>query len=301
MKARNEKRGAEIQRLSYRPAEPYQLDLEIFRVSELRERVGMEPLRSTHRYAFHMLLCVTRGESTHMVDFRPVHCKPGSLLLVHAEQAHNFGFQEDWDGWMVLFRPEFIESSPAVPDLRIAVGLERLDEHLSLDDDERRVVTEATARMREDTKLDAPPADVHALLRYQLYALLLRLGILHGEREDRSGAGPRTLRRFKEFRQLVEANFAGWHQVADYAGELGCSEKSLTRATMEVAGMNAKAFIASRITLEAKRLLAHTALSVTSIGESLGFDEATNFVKFFKRGAGCTPAEFRRRQAATSR
>ena len=64
--------------------------------------------------------------------------------------------------------------------------------------------------------------------------------------------------------------------------------------------MNAKAFIASRISLEAKRLLVHTDLSVTLIAESLGFEEATNFIKFFKREAGCTPAEFRREQDAVS-
>jgi AraC-like DNA-binding protein len=31
----------------------------------------------------------------------------------------------------------------------------------------------------------------------------------------------------------------------------------------------------------------------------LGFGEATNFSKFFKREAGCTPAEFRQRQRAS--
>jgi AraC-like DNA-binding protein len=65
---------------------------------------------------------------------------------------------------------------------------------------------------------------------------------------------------------------------------------------MEAAGTNAKAFIASRISLEAKRLLVHTDVSVTLIAESLGFSEATNFIKFFKRETGCTPAEFRQQQ-----
>jgi AraC-like DNA-binding protein len=95
----------------------------------------------------------------------------------------------------------------------------------------------------------------------------------------------------------VEKTFWKWHRVADYANPLGCSEKSLARAAMEVAGVNAKAFITSRINLEAKRLLGHTALSIALIGERLGFEDPTNFVKFFKREVGCTPGEFRRRQA----
>ena len=62
--------------------------------------------------------------------------------------------------------------------------------------------------------------------------------------------------------------------------------------------MSAKAFIAARINLEAKRLLVHTDWPVALIAERLGFDEATNFSKFFKRESGATPAQFRRRQAA---
>lgn len=62
--------------------------------------------------------------------------------------------------------------------------------------------------------------------------------------------------------------------------------------------MTAKAIIAARINLEAKRLLVHTSLPVGTIAEQLGFDEPTNFGKFFKREAGCTPAAFRRAQGA---
>jgi AraC-like DNA-binding protein len=294
-----QKRRAEIQRLDYRPSGTYRLDLEIFSVSDLRRRVGKEQLRSTHRYAFHVLVCITQGTCTHLVDFKPIRCEPGSLLALRPGQAHNFGLEEGWDGWMILFRPELLLPSPAVaPDLNLVVGLERLPEHLPLHDNELRSVTDAIAQMREDAGIDAPPKDVHALLRYQLSALLLRLSIFHDRQEARVGASARVLQRFKNFQQLVEKNFAKWHQVAEYAEQLGCTAKSLTRATREAAGMNAKAFITSRINLEAKRLLAHTDVSVTLIAESLGFEEVTNFIKFFKRDTGCTPAEFRRRQAA---
>lgn len=141
---------------------------------------------------------------------------------------------------------------------------------------------------------------MHALLRYQLYALLSRLSIFHDRQEARVETSSRVLQRFKRFQQLVEKHFAKWRRVAEYAEQLGCTEKSLTRATMVAAGMSAKAFISSRINLEAKRLLVHTDSSVTLIAESLGFEEATNFIKFFKRETGCTPAEFRRGQVTAN-
>ncbi len=300
MLAREKERTTEIEQRGYRPPASYQLDLEIFSMSDLRQRVGEEHLRRLHRIEFHMLICVTRGECTHMIDFKPIHCKPGSLLVLHPSQAEQFDLEQDWDAWIVLFRPEFLlppQVTAPVSDLKLAGGLEDLTEHLCLQEHEHRIVTDTMVQMREDSRIEAPSAEVHALLRHQLYALMLRLSIGHGQHEAQRNATSLGLQRFKRLQQLVEKNFAKLHQVAEYADLLGCSEKSLTRATMEVAGINAKRIIASRISLEAKRLLAYTTLPIAQIGDRLGFDDPTNFVKFFKREAGCTPGEFRRRQS----
>ena len=81
--------------------------------------------------------------------------------------------------------------------------------------------------------------------------------------------------------------------MAPYAARLGCSEKSLTRAALQVTDRSAKTVITERLVLEAKRLLAHTLLPVATIGDQLGFAEATNFVKFFRRETGLTPGAFR--------
>jgi AraC-like DNA-binding protein len=60
-----------------------------------------------------------------------------------------------------------------------------------------------------------------------------------------------------------------------------------------VTGRSAKQYVDARVTLEAKRLLAHTTLPVAVVGRRLGFAEATNFGKFFRREAGVTPGSFR--------
>jgi AraC-like DNA-binding protein len=294
------KKPAEIKQLKYRASGPYPLDLEIFSVSDLRQRVAEGFLRSTHRYRFHMLLCVTRGACTHMIDFKVISCKPGSLLAFQPGQAHRFGIEQEWDGWVVLFQPEFLLSSQAtepVTGLRLTAGLEKMPEHLCLKGHERRVVIATIVQMRKDCQIEAPAEHVHALLRHQLYALLLRLTVLHDRQQAQEDTSSVCLQRFRNFQRLVENRYWKWHRVAEYADSLGCSEKSLTRAAVEVAGVKAKAFITSRINLEAKRLLAHSALSIALIGERLGFQDTTNFVKFFKRGVTCTPGEFRRRLA----
>ena len=52
--------------------------------------------------------------------------------------------------------------------------------------------------------------------------------------------------------------------MADYACQLGYTEKSLTRAEMSVMGVTTKTFMAVRIVLEARYLLVRTCASQTS-------------------------------------
>lgn len=270
------------------------LDIEIFRVSDLPQRTGPAAIRAPHRYDFHMLVCVAQGEVTQWVDFLPVVCAPGSLLVLRPGQVHRLGDSQDWEGWMVLFRSEFLPSeAQTATDLLPALGLDRLPEHMVQASPDFEATQEAIARMRQDSTRTAPPKDIHALLRYQLCALLLRLCILHDQKSGAEAAGSQGLQRFVRFRRLVEQNYASWHQVATYADALGCTEKTLTRAAHQASGQSAKGVIAARITLEAKRLLAHTDRPIYLIAEGLGFAEATNFAKFFKRETGATPAGFR--------
>jgi AraC-like DNA-binding protein len=292
--------NAPIERLRYLPRAIYPLDLEAFTMSELRQRGG-DAVLTTHQYEFHKLVLVTQGTCTQVVDFEPIDCAPGSLLALRPGQAHNFGRDQAWDGWNVLFRPEFVlPVSNATRSLKLAFDLERLPDHLALRGKERQAVTRAIEQMHADAQLEAPLDDVNALLRHQLYALLTRLCILEGRRQGQASVMSSALQRFQRFQQLVEERFAQWHQVADYADRLGYTEKSLTRALTESTGNTAKAFITARIVLEAKRLLVHTDLPVANIAERLGFDEPTNFGKFFKREAGDAPAAFRRQQRSAS-
>ena len=57
---------------------------------------------------------------------------------------------------------------------------------------------------------------------------------------------------------------------------------------------SAKELIDERVVLEAKRMLVHTSNSIKEIGFDLGFDEPTNFIKYFRKHEEKTPIEFRK-------
>ncbi len=81
-----------------------------------------------------------------------------------------------------------------------------------------------------------------------------------------------------------------------YASALGMSDKTLSRVCLAASGVPAKTVIKQRLVLEAKRLLAHTSMAVQAIGRELGFEEAINFVKFFRKETEMPPLVFRASQ-----
>jgi AraC-like DNA-binding protein len=185
-----------------------------------------------------------------------------------------------------------VESEP----MPLAEGW-RTHRHLSAP--ARRAVTEAFERMADDAGRPASSA-LNMLLRSQVQSLLIRLRLDGAPSAADERIEPVVLQRYRRYRAAVERHFARWHSVAPYAARLGCSERSLTRAAHLVTDRSAKAVLTERLVLEAKRLLAHTSLPVATIGDQLGFGEATNFVKFFRREAGLTPGAFRAKQQPAS-
>lgn len=289
-----------VEKLDYQPAGTYSLDIEIFSVSSLRKRFSQEQMLLPHQYDFGMLLFVTEGECTQWIDFEPVNCKIGALLTLSPGQAHRFGGEENWDGWIMLFRPEFISTPtltrPQTFNFSVKALTQEIPNYLLLSEHEQRIVASAIDQMKEDSKFNVAGSEVNALLHHQFFALLMRLSLLYGRNTKDSGKASNQIQRFRAFKNLVEEKYAHWHQVTQYAEQLGCSEKSVNRAAFQMTGETAKNIITTRINLEAKRLLVSSNLSVALIAEQLGFDEPTNFVKFFKRQVNCTPGDFRKEQ-----
>ncbi|MBE8971302.1 AraC family transcriptional regulator [Nostocales cyanobacterium LEGE 12452] len=101
------------------------------------------------------------------------------------------------------------------------------------------------------------------------------------------------------FTELLEKQFVHQKAVNVYAAQMGITERRLQQATAAAVGKTPKQMVEERIILEAKRLLAHSNQSVKEIGFGLGFDEPTNFIRFFRRAHGQTPAIFKQHYVKT--
>jgi AraC-like DNA-binding protein len=127
---------------------------------------------------------------------------------------------------------------------------------------------------------------------------ILRNLLLHSERERRK----RDFIALKKdanldfamlLRDLLDVHFISQKNVGFYCGQMDVTPKRLNQATSKIFGKTPKEIIDDRVLLESKRLLAHTHKSIKELTYFPGFEEPTNFIKYFKKHISKTPLEFR--------
>ena len=97
------------------------------------------------------------------------------------------------------------------------------------------------------------------------------------------------------FKEKLEQNFRKERSVNKYASELSMSDKQLHKACTSVLDKTPKQIIDERVILEAKRLLVHSKQAIKEVAYELGYDEPTNFIKYFRKHTSSSPSEFRDR------
>ncbi|OKI61823.1 AraC family transcriptional regulator [Micromonospora sp. CB01531] len=229
-----------------------------------------------------LLILVTSGHGTAELDFRARPCRPGTLLYVRPGQVLRC-LGPHLDATVVCWGAGSLRGldvdPDAVPAYRQLAG-----------EDEDAVISEVT-QLAVDAERHAGVPAAAVLLRHQLAVLLLRLSLLPGGVERQTTRAETAT--FHRLCREVERGYRHTRRVEDYAAQLGCSVRTLTRACLAVTGRSAKQVIDERVALQASRLLAATDEPIARIGRRLGFPEPTNFGRFFTREIGVSPGAFR--------
>ncbi len=225
-----------------------------------------------------------------MVDFAEHRASPGTWVWVRPGQIQQFRELDAGEGWVILFEPGALDAATAAQ-----VGLDNPFSPVEWTLSPTGADAAAqTIRLLAASASQSSPAGpgTEQILRHLLAALVLGLRF----QADPVGTpvAPHS-ETFLQFRAAVEQSFSKTRHVADYANDLGYTPRTLTRAALASAGVGAKAFIDRRVILEAQRLLAHSDEPVTQIARQLGFEDLSNFNKYFAERTGTTPAAFRRR------
>ncbi|MEU9366316.1 AraC family transcriptional regulator [Streptomyces avermitilis] len=248
------------------------------------------PLDRVHRIDFHVVMVFHEGPVRHMIDFAEYKAAAGDVLWIRPGQVHRFSRTDEYRGTVLTMQPGFLPRATVE-----ATGLYRYDlpPLLHPDPDRLAALEHSLAQLeREYVDTTTLPLSLHtSVLRHTLTAFLFRLA--HLAVSSAQAGREQTDTTFTRFRDAVEKGFATNHSVSAYADTLGYSRRTLVRAVRAATGQTPKGFIDKRVTLEAKRLLAHTDLPIGRVGAAVGFPDSANFSKFFHQHTDTTPAAFR--------
>ena len=104
---------------------------------------------------------------------------------------------------------------------------------------------------------------------------------------------PHTDSRVLQACKYIEDNVAADLSVSDIAAACSLSGSRLAHLFAESLGQSVKSFHNALRIQNAKRLLATTNLSISQVGDRVGYEDAAQFSKFFRRQMKCSPRAFR--------
>lgn len=247
-----------------------------------------------HRTNFYHIFLFDQCTPQHIVDFKPINIRPFSLLFINKDNVHLFDKTSAYHGRVLIFTDDFF----CITDddrkfLRSTIVFNDMVDVTVLPTKKTDRTFSSFFDQIEKELHSRPDGIQHRLVKNLLHNLLLlaeRKKRERGYRELKKGADLDYTLLFKD---LLEENYRQIKNVAAYTEMLHVSEKRLNHATSTVLGKSPKEMIDERILLEAKRLLTHTSQSIKEVAFAIGFDEPTNFIKYFRKHTSQTPTEFR--------
>ncbi|VAX26420.1 hypothetical protein MNBD_IGNAVI01-313 [hydrothermal vent metagenome] len=250
-----------------------------------------------HRHEYYTALIVEEGQGSHVIDFNNYKLQNNLVYFISPGQVHQLIEKKQPKGFALLFSTEFLMENN--------IPLSFINNLNLFKDYSQNPPLEIDAGQLK--KLLDYCSDIYAWdqssLRFKGQAIgsLLKLLLIECNNFCNTSFGhSQNIETgnviYKNFKNLVDQNYARWHATSDYAKGLFVTPDHLNRIVKLLTGKTAKEFIQSRISIEAKRMLYFSDLSAKEIGYKLGFFEPANFSAFFKKCTGKSPSQFRKKQ-----
>ena len=238
----------------------------------------------------HQFQLLTEGTLDGTIDGQALRARAPAMLLLAPGSMHGFSYSKDAAGHQVT-----------VPSATLA----RLLDDLAIADDwlARSFALadlDGAAATRLASLFEQMAQEFHARESGRVHALLalmtllaVHVGRLRREQYLPAGrSGPRDAL-VQRYLLLVDGHYREQWPLQAYTDALGVTPDHLSRTCRSIHGQSALQLLHARVLLEARRLLAYTPMPVTDIAQRLGYADSAYFSRFFRRGVGHTPSEYR--------
>ena len=286
------KNASNIEQYHLHKGHPEKLQFEVYNLKDYLETSGVHA-QLAHSHSFYQILWIYNEGGVHFIDLDAYPVKTNSIFFISKNQIHFFDKEANHEGVLIHFNERFLMQSDVDIFLKYNVFNNRGKPCYCITHD---IIDLANSYIhlikKEKTKVTG--FGHQQVIRYLLKSLLIVLERAHRQnvKENSPLTNPYELQ-YLQFRELIECYYNKNYTVSDYANLLHISTKTLTTITKAVTTKPPSTLISERIILESERLLAFTSLKVNEIAYELGFEDASYFVKYFKRHLKKSPTQYR--------
>ena len=247
-----------------------------------------------HQLNFSLLVFYSGGKTKHLVDFVWHEARKNTFFYLSKGQVNAFKFTKGVRGFIILFTEEYFKAQ--LNKLPNNAVIRLFTSHLfspKIQIPESSNVPKYIQLLYEEFYNDKDEfnkkniVDALYTIIFSKLEQLKQYQTFHLNEID-------TLEAFLKFKSLLERHFTESRNADFYARKMNITYKHLNIICKEVANVTAKKFIDEFMILEAKRQLINSTIKSTELAFSLGFEEPTNFVKYFKKHTGLTPNKFKK-------
>lgn len=270
------------------------------RIQQSDRRFSIRPLETIlngkpmydvlHRHNYFFILIIKNGSGEHMIDFIEYPVKDQSVFILRPGQIHQLKLDKACTGFLLQFDSEFYSPASSIAKRRFRRSTSK---NFCLPDQDRfeKLYLISEQIYHEFANKEEGFPDVIKANLDIFFIESLRQS-KHTEQKLNSEQSYEQ-ERFEEFGELLEKHATEHKSVIQYAEMLGISVFQLNKITKGVVGKTVSELIREQLVLESKRTLLGTSNQVKDIAYSLGFEDVSYFIRFFKKGSGFSPEAFR--------
>ncbi len=274
-------------------AHPEKLQFELYDLNAYRNRSGALAA-SPHSHSYYQIIWFFEEGGIHTVDFKIFDIKAHTILFIAKDQVHAFDENLEVNGWLIHFNESFFMHSDVDIFLKYNIFNSNQNPCYSIDAATAEIGTSYILLMQEELNKKGY-FGYEEVIRFLLKSLLITMERIHQKDAHKTMEMSNAYElQFYKFKELVEEHYGNHCTVSAYAEALNVSSKTLTTITKTIVGKTPAAIISERLILEAQRLLRYTTLQIGEIAFRLGFEDASYFIKFFKRYMNDSPNKFRK-------
>lgn len=254
---------------------------------QYHEIQGKRVIEKFHRHDFFQFLLFEKGSGTHAIDFTDHPVGDHQVHIMFPHQVHRWELGARTKAVQLMISQRIFETFSASLDLSFLLYQSHPVVQLSPKAFQWLLYEFQSVR----AELQQKPVNWNLIyLRSNIIANLVN-------REAEHHFSELSLYRKKpvlvKYLSLIEAHFREERSVSFYAGLLHLTPNYLNILCKRHFQVPAMFFIQKRVTLEAKRMILATDLSLKEIAFELGFDDPAYFTNFFKAQTGSSPRAFR--------